>query len=51
MPIAQARIELAAETLKDYGYNNKIANWKVAKLAAAAWWFRLALQHCSRWRY
>jgi hypothetical protein len=39
----QANIELAAETLQDYSYNTKIAAWKVAYLAAAAWWFRIAL--------
>jgi hypothetical protein len=42
-PVAQARIELAAETLKDYGFNAKVADWKVAYLGAAAWWFRWAL--------
>lgn len=40
---AQARIELAAETLKDYGFNTEVADWKVAYLRAAAWWFRWAL--------
>lgn len=39
----EARIDLAAETFKDYGYNDQIASWKVAYLAAAAWWFRGAL--------
>jgi hypothetical protein len=38
-----ARVDLAAETLKDYGYNTKVADWKVAYLGAAAWWFRWAL--------
>jgi hypothetical protein len=40
---AEARVELAAETLIDFGYNTKIAAWKVAYLGAAAWWFRIAL--------
>lgn len=43
MPLAEARIELAAETLKDYGYNAKVAAWKVAHLRAAAEWFGRAL--------
>jgi hypothetical protein len=42
-PATEARIDLAAETLKDYGYNSKVADWKVAYLGAAAWWFRWAL--------
>jgi hypothetical protein len=42
-PAAEARLDLAAETLKDYGYNTKVADWKVAYLGAAAWWFRWAL--------
>jgi hypothetical protein len=42
-PAGEARIDLAAETLKDYGYNTKVADWKVAYLGAAAWWFRWAL--------
>lgn len=40
---SRARIDLAAETLKDYGFNHQVASWKVAYLAAAAWWFRGAL--------
>lgn len=40
---AEARIDLAAETLKDFGFNTKVADWKVAYLGAAAWWFRWAL--------
>jgi hypothetical protein len=39
----EARIELAAETFKDSGYDEQIASWKIAYLAAAAWWFRGAL--------
>jgi hypothetical protein len=39
----EARIELAAETFKDSSYDEQIASWKVAYLAAAAWWFRGAL--------
>jgi hypothetical protein len=39
----EARVELAAETLIDSGYNAKIAAWKVAYLGAAAWRFRIAL--------
>jgi hypothetical protein len=39
----QSRVQLAAETLVDYGFNAKIASWKVAYLRAAAWWFRIAL--------
>ena len=40
---AEARIELAAETLRNYACNTKVADWKVAYLGAAAWWFRWAL--------
>jgi hypothetical protein len=43
LPVPEANIRLAAETLVDYSYNTKIAAWKVAYLGAAAWWFRLAL--------
>jgi hypothetical protein len=43
VPVTQARIELAAETLVDYSFNTKIAGWKIAYLGAAAWWFRVAL--------
>jgi hypothetical protein len=43
MNASEARIELAAETLKGYGFNHQVASWKVAHLAAAAWWFRGAL--------
>lgn len=43
LPLAEARIDLAAETLKDYGYNTKVAGWKVAHLRAAAQWFGRAL--------
>jgi hypothetical protein len=39
----EARIELAAETFKDSGYDEQIASWKISYLAAAAWWFRGAL--------
>jgi hypothetical protein len=38
LSLAEARIELAAETLRNYACNTKVADWKVA-----AWWFRLAL--------
>lgn len=41
--VAKARIEFAAELLKGYGENTKVADWKVAYLGAAAWWFRWAL--------
>jgi len=40
---SDARIELAAETLEDYSFNHQVASWKIAYLAAAAWWFRGAL--------
>jgi len=43
LSLTQARVQLAAETLVDYGFNSKIAAWKVAYLGAAAWWFRIAL--------
>jgi hypothetical protein len=43
LPLPEARIELAAETLKDFGYNTKVANWKVAHLRAAAEWFNRGL--------
>jgi hypothetical protein len=43
LPLREARIELAAETLKDFGYNTKVANWKVAHLRAAAEWFSRGL--------
>ena len=39
----EARTDLAAETFEDAAYNDQIAAWKVAYLAAAAWWFRGAL--------
>jgi hypothetical protein len=40
---AEDHVRLAAETLIAYGYNTEIAAWKVAYMAAAAWWFRIAL--------
>ncbi len=43
VPLAEARIELAAETLKGFRYNTKVANWKVAHLSAAAEWFSRGL--------
>lgn len=43
MPPAQARASAAAEVLRSYACNTKVADWKVAYLGAAAWWFRLAL--------
>jgi hypothetical protein len=43
MEPAEARIDLAAKTLKDFGSNDRVAAWKVAYLGAAAWWFRGAL--------
>jgi hypothetical protein len=43
LPLPEARIELAAETLKDFGFNTKVANWKVAHLRAAAEWFSRGL--------
>ena len=43
MDPVEARIDLAAETLKDFGSNDQVAAWKVAYLGAAAWWFRGAL--------
>lgn len=43
MDAVEARIELAAETLKDFGSNDQVAAWKIAYLGAAAWWFRGAL--------
>lgn len=47
LPAAQARIELAAETLKDAGYNTQVAAWKVAHLRAAAEWFNRDCCSCS----
>lgn len=38
-----ARLNLAADTLISYGYNTKVAGWKVSYLGAAAWWYRIAL--------
>jgi hypothetical protein len=43
MDSVEARIDLAAETFEDSAYNDQVAAWKVAYLAAAAWWFRGAL--------
>lgn len=43
MDPVEARIDLAAETFEDSAFNDQIAAWKVAYLAAAAWWFRGAL--------
>jgi hypothetical protein len=42
-PEAVARVNLAAGLLYCYGYNTKVASWKVSYLAAAAWWYRIAL--------
>ena len=42
-PEDEARIALAAGLLYSYGYNSKVAAWKVAYLGAAAWWFRISL--------
>ena len=39
----EARVELAASLLWCYGYNSKVASWKVSYLGAAAWWYRIAL--------
>jgi hypothetical protein len=36
-------MQAAAEILRSYACNTKVADWKVAYLGAAAWWFRLAL--------
>lgn len=43
MASAEARGSAAAEVLRSYACNTKVADWKVAYLGAAAWWFRLAL--------
>lgn len=43
LPASTARLELAGEILIDYGYNTKVAGWKVAYLDASAWWYRIAL--------
>jgi hypothetical protein len=43
LPEAEARLALAADVLYSYGYNTKVASWKVAYLGAAAWWYRIAL--------
>jgi hypothetical protein len=43
LPEAEARLALAADLLYSYGYNSKVASWKVAYLGAAAWWYRIAL--------
>jgi hypothetical protein len=42
-PEVGARVELAASLLWCYGYNSKVASWKVSYLGAAAWWYRIAL--------
>ena len=42
-PEVEARVELAASLLWCYGYNSKVASWKVSYLGAAAWWYRIAL--------
>jgi hypothetical protein len=42
-PLAEARMDAAAEILRSYACNTKVADWKVAYLGAAAWWFRLSL--------
>jgi len=42
-PEALARVGLAASLLYCYGFNIKVASWKVAYLGAAAWWYRIAL--------
>jgi len=42
-PEVEARVALAASLLYCYGYNTKVASWKVAYLGAAAWWYRIAL--------
>jgi hypothetical protein len=39
----QARLDLAADTLVSYGYNTRVAAWKVSYLGASAWWYRIAL--------
>jgi hypothetical protein len=43
LPELDARLDLAADTLICYGYNTKVAAWKVAYLGASAWWYRIAL--------
>lgn len=39
----EARVELAASLLWCYGFNSKVASWKVSYLGASAWWYRIAL--------
>ena len=43
LPAPKARIELAAKLLRAYACNTRVADWKVAYLGAAAYWFRWAL--------
>ncbi len=40
---AEARVELAAELFRAYACNTRVADWKIAYLRAAAFWFRWAL--------
>jgi hypothetical protein len=41
--VAKARIDLATSLLTSAGANEPVAEWKVAHLGAAAWWFLRAL--------
>jgi hypothetical protein len=43
LPEAEARVKLAASLLYCYGFNSKIAAWKISYLGASAWWYRIAL--------
>jgi hypothetical protein len=41
--LAKARVDLAVSILRSAGANDPIADWKVAYLGAARWWFTRAL--------
>jgi hypothetical protein len=41
--LAEARVDLAVSLLRSAGANDPIADWKVAYLGAARWWFSGAL--------
>jgi hypothetical protein len=43
MGLIDARLDLAASLLKSAGANEPVAEWKVAHLGAATWWFLRAL--------
>lgn len=42
-PLATAKVSLAADLIRSYDRNVRIADWKVAQLRASAYWLRLAM--------